>query len=383
MKVKNTLLSFLSVCILHSVAYSQSPVIVKQPTNQGVIQGQSATFTVLATGNSLTYQWYKNDTTLIAGATDSVYATPAAIVADNKSKYKCKVKNFSDSLFSSNATLYVTASGNRVSEGIQVLYNFKEGNGNTLNDQSGIGTPYNLILENPAAVTWTPKGLGVNYYAYINNANPAAKIINACKSTNEVSLELWIQPAFETQTEGSRVLVLSQDASVSNFSIYQMDKYFILRTRTTTTGNRGEPGISTSIGSATDDLTHLVFTRASNGDAKVYMNGVQIASEVIGGDFSNWNSNYFLQLANELVGGPREWLGTFYLVSVYDRALSQAEVTANHNFGANADNAPQIIIEPNDLGLVVGQPGVFSVKAVGNDTLNINGRKMVLILQAP
>lgn len=375
MKLKNTLSILLFIFILKLTVYPQVPVITQHPANQGVIEGQTATFTVVATGGSLTYQWYKNDTTLIVGATDSVYITPATVLADNNSKFKCKVKNSTDSVFSNNATLYVTALGSRVSEGVQVLYNFKEGSGVSIIDQSGIGTPYNLSILNPAAVTWTPKGLGTNYYAYINNENPAAKVINACQLTNEVTLEVWIKPAYETQTEGSRVLVLSADASASNFSIYQMDKYFVLRARTTTTGNRGEPGISTAIGTATDDLVHLVFTRANNGQAKVYKNGVEIASDVISGDFSNWNSSYFLQLANELVDGPREWLGTFYLVSVYNRALSGAEVTANYNFGADADNAPQIIIEPNDLGRVVGQPAVFSVNVVGADTLNYQWKK--------
>jgi len=375
MKKRFTMMISIIIIIFSSVIFAQSPTITNQPRNQGVIEGQTASFLVQASGDSLSYQWYLNDTTLIVGATDSVYITPPTTLANNKSKFKCTVKNPSDSITTSNATLFVTAIGSRVTEGVQVLYDFKEAGGTSINDQSGVGTPYNLGLLNPAAVTWTPKGLGVNYFAYINNENPATKVINACKLTNETTLELWIKPAFETQTEGSRILVLSEDVSNSNFSIYQMDKYFILRTRTTTTGNRGEPGISTAIGTATDDLTHLLFTRASNGDAKVYKNGVEIVNDVISGNFSNWNSNYFLQLANELVDGPREWLGTFYLVSVYDRALSQAEVTANFNLGANVDSKPEIIIEPKDLGLVVGQPAVFSVNVVGADTLTYQWKK--------
>src|SRR3970282_292008 len=62
-------------------------------------------------------------------------------------------------------------------------------------------------------------------------------------------------------------------------------------------------------------------------------------------------------------------------VSVYDRALSQAEVTANFNLGANVDSKPEIIIEPKDLGLVVGQPAVFSVNVVGADTLTYQWKK--------
>ncbi len=40
--------------------FSQAPVITKQPSNQGVIEGQTATFYVEVTGDTLTFQWYKD-----------------------------------------------------------------------------------------------------------------------------------------------------------------------------------------------------------------------------------------------------------------------------------------------------------------------------------
>jgi len=48
------------------------PVITQQPANATVCSGQPATFTVAATGQSLTYQWRKNGTP-IAGATGTSY----------------------------------------------------------------------------------------------------------------------------------------------------------------------------------------------------------------------------------------------------------------------------------------------------------------------
>ena len=374
MKKRFPFLILSSIIIFSSVIFAQAPVITKQPLSQGVIEGQTATFLVQASGDTLTYQWYLNDNTLIIGATDSFYTTPATVVADNNSTFKCIVSNSFGSDTSDNAILYVTASGSRVTNGIQLFYDFKEAGGNTVNDKSGVGTPYNLAIENPAAVTWTPNGLGVNYIAYIENGSPATKVIDACKSTNEITLEVWLRPAYETQTDGSRVISLSGSTLNSNFSIYQMDKYFIFRTKTTTTGNRGEPGISTAIGTASNNLMHLTFTRASNGDAKVYKDGVQIGTAVISGNFSNWVSDHILQLANELES-PREWFGTFYLVSVYNRALSQAEVTENFNVGVTTDSKPEIIIEPNDVGLVVGQTATFSVNAVGNSVLSYQWKK--------
>ena len=76
---------------------------------------------------------------------------------------------------------------------------------------------------------------------------------------------------------------------------------FDFRVRTTTTSSRGEPGLSTTVGTATDKLIHLVCTRASSGVAKIYKDGVEIASGVISGDFSNWIDTYRLQIANEFL----------------------------------------------------------------------------------
>src|SRR5467141_189777 len=54
-----------------------APSITTQPASQSVSVGQTATFTVAATGTApLTYQWRKNGTS-ISGATSSTYTTPA------------------------------------------------------------------------------------------------------------------------------------------------------------------------------------------------------------------------------------------------------------------------------------------------------------------
>src|SRR4029077_14776994 len=59
-----------------------APTITTQPVNQTVTAGQTATFTVAATGTApLSYQWRKNGTA-ISGATSSTYTTPATTSSD-------------------------------------------------------------------------------------------------------------------------------------------------------------------------------------------------------------------------------------------------------------------------------------------------------------
>jgi hypothetical protein len=128
-----------------------------------------------------------------------------------------------------NATIQITSSGSRVIDGLQLLYDFKEAGGDTIHDNSSVGTPYNLELDNPSAVTWTPNGLGINDLAYINTAPAATKVITASKLSNELTIELWIRPALVNQTGGSRIITISKDYQNSNFSVLQNDGYFDFR----------------------------------------------------------------------------------------------------------------------------------------------------------
>ena len=86
-----------------------APAITTQPTAQTVTEGQTATFSVTATGTApLTYQW-KKDGTAISGATSSTYTTPATSSADNAAVFTVVVTNGTGSVTSSNAALTVTA----------------------------------------------------------------------------------------------------------------------------------------------------------------------------------------------------------------------------------------------------------------------------------
>jgi hypothetical protein len=86
-----------------------APSIATQPGNQSVTVGQTAMFSVTATGTApLSYQWKKGGTA-IAGATASSYTTPATAIGDNGSTFLVVVSNAAGSQTSTSATLTVTA----------------------------------------------------------------------------------------------------------------------------------------------------------------------------------------------------------------------------------------------------------------------------------
>ena len=86
-----------------------APSITTQPSNQTVTNGQTATFTVMASGTApLSYQWQKAGVT-ISGATSADYTTPATTSADNGTQFKVNVSNAAGSTTSAAATLTVNS----------------------------------------------------------------------------------------------------------------------------------------------------------------------------------------------------------------------------------------------------------------------------------
>ena len=81
--------------------------ITTQPTNRTAYVGQTATFSVVATGSpALTYQWRKNGTA-IAGATAATYTTPVLTGADSGASYTVVVTNPVNAVTSAAAILTV------------------------------------------------------------------------------------------------------------------------------------------------------------------------------------------------------------------------------------------------------------------------------------
>ena len=190
-------------------------------------------------------------------------------------------------------------------------------------------------MENGAAVSWIPDGgLSINSSTIVASPGTATKIINACKGSDEISIEAWVKPDNTTQGPHSpaRIVTLSDGVSVRNFMLGQQAAAYDVRLRTTATGENGIPSLTA--GTVTTELSHIVYTRDDSGVARLYVNGVEVGSRSdITGYFSNWESFRF-GLANEF-GDERLWLGEYYLVAIYDQALSQDEVI--QNFEAKAD----------------------------------------------
>lgn len=238
--------------------------------------------------------------------------------------------------------------GNRVTKDLVSLYEFKEKQGREVRDTSGIGDALNLRIKDESRVSWTEEGLQVNGPVLISSERPATKIVNACRKSNEITLEAWIRPANVTQDGPARIISISSSKTQRNVTLGQgmhgnrpADLY-MARLRTTQTSTNGLPAVVTPPGTATGNMTHIVYTRSIDKRAVLYINGQDRGILDIAGDFSNWDEKMPLLFGDE-VSEDRPWLGLFHLCAVYSRALTPAEVL--HNYEATYQGDVNLLVD--------------------------------------
>ena len=182
-------------------ASATAPTITTQPANQTVTVGQTATFTVVATGTApLSYQWQKGGTA-ISGATSASYTTPATTSADNGAQFAVVVSNVAGNVTSSIATLTVTTSTGTMPQFGHVFIVMGE-NSSFSQTYSSSNMPYLTSLANQY-------GVSLHYWADThpsigNDLNMASGVISTNNdSATPSSLPLSIDNiAFEVQQAG-------------------------------------------------------------------------------------------------------------------------------------------------------------------------------------
>jgi alpha-tubulin suppressor-like RCC1 family protein/cytoskeletal protein CcmA (bactofilin family) len=85
-----------------------APSIQTQPQSQSLLAGQSATFSVTASGTDIKFQWLRNNVA-ISGATSGTYTIPSVMLADNSAQFTVVVSNTGNNVYSTPAVLTVTS----------------------------------------------------------------------------------------------------------------------------------------------------------------------------------------------------------------------------------------------------------------------------------
>lgn len=227
----------------------------------------------------------------------------------------------------------------RTRRGLLALYDFSSGQGNRVEDRSGVGEPLHLQIDKPDAVKRSSGALETTGDTIIRSPNPALKIFNAVRRSGEITVEAWIKPSSTDQSGPARIVTISKSSNERNFTMGQDSNKIDCRFRSTETSTNGIPSIATDGGTLSTELTHLVYARDRSGVTKIYIDGELAVQRTVGGTTLNWESDMRLAFGNEL-NGSRPWLGTYELVAIYSCDLRPHEVMQNHLAGPNGKTPP-------------------------------------------
>jgi hypothetical protein len=111
--VRVLFLGILLQLFLARSARAQAPVIAEQPLGQTVLDCRPVTFSVVATGAGLNYQWFR-DGFALTNATNSSYTLERARYSDDRSVFFVVISNDYGSVTSSDAILSVSQDPNVV-----------------------------------------------------------------------------------------------------------------------------------------------------------------------------------------------------------------------------------------------------------------------------
>ncbi len=345
-----------------------SPFIVSQPTNQTVLVGGAASFSVSAGGTApLNYQWSFNGTNL-DGAT-SASLTLTNLQPTNAGTYAVVVTNNYGSATSSNATLTVNAvTCADVSAG---LVSWWRGQSNTF-DQLGNNNG-NLVGNAtfaPAKVDQGFKFDGNGDYIQI----PSSPSLNL---SNGLTLECWYKDEGSATWYG--LMAKSSSSGVCNYGlhvlpsgaqgvqVYFFDKY---------------TGYGTSEYTpvpAAGVLHHIAATfyqvDPTHVELKTYIDGQCVKAVTVSGNLSNAINTDALIIGAERGGGGISsfFKGVIDEPAIYSRALSTNEIKSIFDAGGVgkciAGSGPFITMQPTNQTTIVGDTVNFSVSAGGTQPL--------------
>jgi hypothetical protein len=294
------------VDVVFKVTSSTAPSISSQPASTTVAVGQTASFSVTATGTAtLSYQWQKNGAA-ISGATSSGYTTPATTSADNGALFGVVISDSVGKVTSSSATLTVNSAPSISSQPVSktvtaaqtatfevkaagsapLSYRWRK-NGTPISGATSAsyttpaettadnGAQFTVVVSNTTgSVTSSAATLTVNASTRVLNVNPTSLSFGSIDTgaTSTVAVTL-------TNSGNSNVTISGISASGAGFSAGNVSSGTVLAPGHSAAFNVTFAPMST--GSATGGVT--VASNATNSPATISMTGSGVQS-----NFSTW-----------------------------------------------------------------------------------------------
>ena len=329
--------------IISQVPFAGPPSITSQPTNQTVVVGGTATFTVMAGGTlPLSYQWNFNGTN-ISGATNTLL-TLTNVQSSQAGNYAVLVTNPLGSVLSSNAVLTANSLPPCVPAPTG-LVGWWPGEGNT-NDVTGNnnGTLVNDVGFAPGEVGQAFSFDGNGYVSI-----PDSPLLDSL--TTSITIEAWIKVnqfdefpdwnGIVTKGNSSWRLARYGSSSVVGFSTTGLSNVDLA-------GNKN----------INDGQWHHVAGVYDGTSKYIYVDGALDASVPATGTIAQ--NDYPVCIGENGEAPGHLWNGLIDEASIYNRALTASEIQAIYAAGSAGKcppTPPQPDCTPAPSGLVGWWPG--------------------------
>jgi hypothetical protein len=344
------------------------PVITKQPASANGIAGGCITLTVEATGPGLTYQWLKNGQE-IAGAT-SPQLTLTSLTAGSAGSYSVVVSNPAGRSRSRNAVVQVLASA-QVGAGLITYFKFDEASGTTAANSAAGGQNaefrdgFEIWQAGQIANSFYFEGNGYMYvpnYTKVSTAMTVAGWVNSASDQWGPIINNWVEGQVTGQS-GQFVLDVFSDAGVPT-----------LRGQIEVGPNRV---LATAPIDGTLGVWHHVAMTANGGTLSLYWDGRLVATADYLGSINATPSIPWLAIAvdplavdGSLSPGGRYWIGGFDDLAIWNRSLSEVELSGIYNgglTGRSIGDTPPILVA-GDCRPTINCPNNITAECTGGLT---------------
>jgi fluoride ion exporter CrcB/FEX len=212
--------------------------------------------------------------------------------------------------------------------------------------------PFDLFKEN--RVDWISGSNGIVFTGegMVSSPSPASALYHELVSGQGLTLDVWLAPANTHQAGPARIVSYSMNSDLRNFTLGQDGKNLSMRLRTTNTSLNGTlPNLVLADLFHSSEPMHIVVTYDYTYQT-VYVNGtMHTQSELPGGDFTNWNPGCYLIFGNE-VTGDRQWQGSLFQVSIYNRPLREEEIGKEYKKGWKREKTPLHETDSSPTGIL-------------------------------
>ncbi|MEW5922131.1 MAG: immunoglobulin domain-containing protein [Bacillota bacterium] len=327
----------------------EAPSIITQPISQTVTAGQTATFTVAATGDEpLTYQWKKEGDNLTDGGNISGASTATLTIistqASDAGSYTCNVSNAAGSITSNAATLTVNPAA--VEPAI---------------DAQPVSATKNIGETATFTVSATASDGGTLSYQWQKSADNGATWNNIDGATS-ASYTTGTLAYAENGSQYRCVVTNSKNGTTATAT----------SAATTLTVNPAavEPSITTQPASQTVTAGQTAtFTVVATGDAPLSYQWQKDGGDISDGGNISGSTTPTLVITNAQASDAGAY--TVEVTNVAGSVTSEpATLTVNP-----APVAPSITTQPSNQTVTAGQTATFTVAATGTTPLSYQWKK--------